>query len=222
MLWLLMFLPPSNSVLQTYIPERVYMRVVAVHSCARVEEWSGPPSCHPSEQWYLRYPLPSPRCISKNLGKPKVFILLSIRFCISPLLLRGVPVTGPKCNCSKLCHCPTLRTQNFSQVSKEHGNNRLVTAGRSGAAKAILVIMSLCLCVRWHGSQTFTAGEVDVFRKETELLVVSQAACLVPWDIFLVCEWLSNSSSGGCQGLYGVKAQKWWQICLFIAMLSFL
>lgn len=31
--------------------------------------------------------------------------------------------------------------------------------------------------------QTFTAREVDVFRKETELLVVSQVACLVLGDI---------------------------------------
>lgn len=71
----------------------------------------------------------------------------------------------------------------FSQVAKEDSNNRLVTAGHTGAAKAILVITSLCLHVRWHGSQTFTAREVDVFRKETELLVVSQVACLVLGDI---------------------------------------
>lgn len=58
-----------------------------------------------------------------------------------------------------------------------------MTAGRTGAAKAILVITSLCLHVRWHDSQTFTAREVDVFWKETELLVVSQVACLVLGDI---------------------------------------
>lgn len=33
-----------------YIPERVYMRVVAVHSCARAEEWPGPPRCRASEE----------------------------------------------------------------------------------------------------------------------------------------------------------------------------
>lgn len=40
--------------------------------------------------------------------------------------------------------------------------------------------MSLC---RWHGSETFTERR-RVFWKEADLLVVSQAACSMPRDIF--------------------------------------
>ena len=58
-----------------------------------------------------------------------------------------------------------------------------MTAGRTQVAKTILVIRSLCLHVRWHGSETFT-GQGRVFRKETDLLVVSQAARSMPRDIF--------------------------------------
>lgn len=61
-------------------------------------------------------------------------------------------------------------------------NNRLVTAGHAELAKTILVITSLCFYVRWHGLETFTVWMV--FRKEADLLVVSQTACLMPQDIF--------------------------------------
>lgn len=55
-----------------------------------------------------------------------------------------------------------------------------MTAGHAGVAKTILVITSFCL---WHGSETFTERR-RVFRKEADLLVVSQAACSMPRDIF--------------------------------------
>lgn len=61
-----------------------------------------------------------------------------------------------------------------------------MTAGHAEVAKAILVITSSCLYVRWHGSQSFTGGEEGVFRKEADLLAVSQAACSMPRDIFRV------------------------------------
>ena len=82
-----------------------------------------------------------------------------------------------------------------------------MTAGHAKVAKAILVITSLCLYVHWHGSQTFTAGEEGVFRKEADLLVVSQAGCSMPRDIFWFATDFPTPSSGKYQGVYGVKAQ---------------
>lgn len=51
----------------------------------------------------------------------------------------------------------------------------------------------------------FYGGEEDVFRKEAELLVVSQAAGSPPGDIF----WFVTDfpTPGKYQGVYGVKAQ---------------
>lgn len=61
-----------------------------------------------------------------------------------------------------------------------------MTPEQTEEAKTILVITSLCLNVRWHGSETFT-GWRRVFQKEADLLVVSQAASSMPREMFLVC-----------------------------------
>lgn len=81
-----------------------------------------------------------------------------------------------------------------------------MAAGHAEVAKTILVITS-SLC-RWHGSKTFT-GWRRAFRKEADLLVVSQAACSMPRDIFFFFFFgfriFSNASAGKFQGVHGVR-----------------
>lgn len=174
-------------------------------------------ACHASGQWYLRSLLAAPRPVTQKIGKAKKkrksqhtrFSLysLSLSFChfpsrslhpslLSLLLSKVFPVAAPKSNCSKLCQ-PDRHFDIFPRLQKSTTTIGLWLRGTAEVAKAILVITSLCLYVRWHGSQTFTAGWRrrvwfwgGFFQEEADLLVVSQAACSMPRDIFLVCDWL--------------------------------
>lgn len=91
-----------------------------------------------------------------------------------------------------------------------------MTAGHNGGAIVILVIPSLCLHIRWHGSQTFTAGWRIVFRKEVGLLQrFLRWLARLPGDIL----WFDFTTRVNIR-LCAVSLSKWRRVrCVSTAML---
>ena len=145
-----------------------------------------------------------------------VIFSLAHSILLSLLLSKVFPVAAPKSNCSKLCQ-PDRHFDIFPRLQKSTTTIGLWLRGTAEVAKAILVITSLCLYVRWHGSQTFTAGWRRRVWFGFFLFFFSGGSRLVsgfsgglfdaPGYFFGVRPTFSNIGPGKYQGVCGVNAQ---------------